>query len=609
MTKKKVLSVAVADFYRDREILKTIKKRGSEFLIIPENYHTLLELSESNLRFYYKEPIGDIRQLETTVSRVNLLKNEWSTNSYLANVFAFDGENFASFLKHRMTAFLGRSIVNYEIIKGLLKNRQIKKLYLFKNPQRSISGSIAVHESLMDISLWVLLKIKGIKINKVFLRIKLFAEDKNKARFAIGSILKVKSLIISLVDKFLTRAKIPEKKMKVLFVIPGNHIELVIPVLKKLERKKIEYLLVSYNLLNKHKILLLRNNIKFLKSNDFYSVDIRKESEIITNKMRSRWQKIKKTYDISWGKGLIKKFFRETISHKVENVLNHEIGEVIRDYLVAKHIIREYKPKLLISTTDPDVRVLPYIRVAKRAGIRSITIQHGAFVNPYSVDFESDRMLAWGAYYKKWFVQNLSKNPLYIDICGSLEYDKYHRKETSLEFKKAKIETVLILTSFYYLKDIEFEKDLASMIEKLNKAGFKKILIRTHPYQRLYFIENLARSSNLVEIANKSTLEEVLDKADLVISNDTTAGVNAIIAGKEVIYWPFFIKEYLPFGKFRSAFVGHSVKEVIQIVKRMQNNKIDRTIVSRARFIKQVCFKLDGKAFVRIAKKISAEVD
>jgi len=126
VTRKNALSITVADFYRDREILKTIKKRGSEFLIIPENYLTLLELSGSNLRFYYKEPIVNIRQLETTISRVNLLKKEWSTNSYLADVFAFDGENFASFLKHRMTAFLGRSLVNYEIIKGLLKNRQIK---------------------------------------------------------------------------------------------------------------------------------------------------------------------------------------------------------------------------------------------------------------------------------------------------------------------------------------------------------------------------------------------------------------------------------------------------------------------------------------------------
>ena len=381
----------------------------------------------------------------------------------------------------------------------------------------------------------------------------------------------------------------------------------MIPVLKELERKKIEYLLVSYNLLNKHKILLLKNNIKFLKSNDFYSVDIRKESEIITNKMRSRWQKIKKPYDISWGKGLIKKFFRETISHKVENVLNHEIEEVIRDYLVAKQIISEYKPKLLISTTDPDTRVLSYIRMAKRAGIRSITIQHGAFVNPYSVDFESDKMLVWGPYYKKWFIQNLSKTPNQLEICGSLEYDNFYTRKTSS--KRTRTQTVLILASFYYLKAIEFEKDLASMIEKLNKAGFMKILIRTHPYQRLYFIENLARSSNFVEIANKSILEEVLDKADLVISNDTTAGVSAIIAGKEIIYWPFFKKEYLPFGKFRSAFVGHNVKEVIQIVKRMQNNKIDRTIVSRAKFIKQVCFKLDGKASVRIAKKISAEVN
>lgn len=606
MTRKNALSIAVADFYKDREILETIKRRGSEFLIIPENYHTLLKLSESNLKFYYKEPIGNIRQLEITTSRINLLKEEWSTNSYLADVFAFDGENFAYFLKQRMTAFLGRSLVNYEIIKGLFKNRQIKELYLFKNPQSSISGSFAIHESLLDISFWIFLKIKGIKINKVFLRIKLFAEDKIGARFVIGSILKVKSLIISLVDKFLTRAKIPGNKIKVLFVIPGNHIKLVIPVFKELEREKIEYLLVSYNLLNKHKILLLKNNIKFLKSKDFYSVDIWKESEIIAHKMRSRWHKIKKTYDISWGKGLIKKFFRETISYKVENVLNHEIGEVIRDYLVAKHIIREYKPKLLISTTDPDARVLPYIRVAKRAGIRSITIQHGAFLYPYSVDFESDKMLAWGPYYKKWFIQNLSKKPAQIEVCGSLEFDKSYKRKAF--HNRNKIETVLILSSFYYLKPIEFENDLANLIENLSRMGFKKILIRTHPYQKLYFIENLANHSEVVEMANSGSVDDILSKADLVISTDTTAVVNAIISGRIVIYWPFYKKEYLPIRKFRAALTALSIKEIIQIVNKIRNNKIDKNSLSKNKFIKQVCFKLDGKAFVRIAKKISAEV-
>jgi len=601
MTKKRGLSAVIVGNIDDLKRLgNPAKAKKSNHLFLPENYETLKDLDKLGLPFYFFDPIENPKSLNLLIKRINSLKNSWSTNSLISEVFEYDGENMALYLSQRLTSFFGRSLVNFEILKNLLVGKHVYEVVTFGDFNRQLSGTVAMHQNLLDVSAEVLFKIKKKRVRSFT---KKGADGQNPLNNTLGKLLNLA------LNKFIYKAGSLLRNVKVLFVLPTNHLNLMLPVVKELERRRVNYLIVSHNLSAAQKLHLFRNSINFSTPGNFYQRGQKQETEETVKVIRKRWHASKTDFSISRDKGLLGEYINKLVVHKVDNILNFEVKHIIADYLSAKRIISLFKPKLLITTTDPDTRILPYIKIAKKNKIPSVTIQHGAYSNPNSMNFQSDKMVVWGKYYKDWFIKNVSKRSNQFIAGGSLTFDHFPKRPILSKGEEKKIKSVLILVSYYYLRDIAFEKDLSILIDELRQMRIDKIFIRTHPHQKISYIENLAHESNNIQIVNKENLDSLIQKANLVISCDTTAGINAIIASKDVIYWHFFGVEYIPLAEYGTAEEARSVDEIIHIIKKRERKSVHEKRVARNKFVEQVLHALDGKSYKRISQFILKEVE
>src|SRR3989344_8761220 len=168
-----------------------------------------------------------------------------------------------------------------------------------------------------------------------------------------------------ILHKLLGRKKIILRNdLDVLIVIPGDHAVKIRYLFAQLKYRHINFLLVIHNLTLKDRLLLLRDNIPFIQIDEL---------------------------------GTRKIFFKEA-----RLKFNGKFGKN-QNNKRALALIEELSPKILLTTTDPDPKILPFIKVAKKMNIKTITIQHGAYEPPIEANYKSEIALAWGNYYITWF--------------------------------------------------------------------------------------------------------------------------------------------------------------------------------------------------------------
>ena len=222
----------------------------------------------------------------------------------------------------------------------------------------------------------------------------------------------------TLVNKMLNlKRNSASRDLDLLFVMPGAHAVKFLTLFKIIRSKKISYLLAIHNLSLFHRFLLLINRAPLIKIGEMS----------ITN-------------------GNPKK---------------------INNYKISKYLLNTLHPKLLITSTDPEKKTLPFIEQAKLNNIKTITIQHGAYSTIKGADFKSEIALIWGSYYKTWFVNKLNKNPKRLFIIGSPFFDKCNIKQCEHVSKNINQVRVLILLTFYRDLKKDLDKELLILIQHL----------------------------------------------------------------------------------------------------------------------------------------------
>jgi len=394
----------------------------------------------------------------------------------------------------------------------------------------------------------------------------------------------------------------------VIFVLPAQHSVKLFPLFKELNKKKIKYSLVLHDLDLKTLVLLYTNFIPFIERRALMS----KSDHLIRKplkRMQSMWNKSRDKFRVIESREYKQTVLRDALILGINFFLKGELSQIARDVLATKFIITNFKPKLIVTTTDPDTKVLPYIYKAKETGIKTITLQHGAYASCVNVDFKSDTNLVWGNYYMNWFKEKLGKKSNQFVITGSTFYDNFRLKKLKKINKQLKELSVLILLeNVYFLKE-KFETELKKIIGYVLSEGIQKIYIRPHPWQDISFITNAFKNSFEVSIIidNSNNLNRSINKNDLVITMDTSAGFNALILGKKLIYWDFFGKENLPF-RMGGVPVAKSPEEIRDFMIKIINNKFKSFEGKRKKLLKDIFYKLDGRSSQRVVNFLESEL-
>ena len=170
------------------------------------------------------------------------------------------------------------------------------------------------------------------------------------------------------------------------------------------------------------------------------------------------------------------------------------------------------------------------------------------------------------------------------------------------------LSVLILLENVYFLKE-KFETELKKIIGYVLSEGIQKIYIRPHPWQDISFITNAFKNSFEVSIIidNSNNLNRSINKNDLVITMDTSAGFNALILGKKLIYWDFFGKENLPF-RMGGVPVAKSPEEIRDFMIKIINNKFKSFEGKRKKLLKDIFYKLDGRSSQRVVNFLESEL-
>ena len=573
----------------------TFKKRLSKTKLVATNLSAKISLEENNLKYADLSGLKNYKDVNKIIKLSDELSEKLATNLSLSKVFEIEKTNLLTLLPNHLRYFYWRILELYSIITNLLRSCNKKKLIIFeKNINKSINSPLNADFS----SLTALMLSRTDPTFELQVLNTMTANNKSIYKYLLSII----RLAYKFVDK--TRAFSLSKKYEVLLVLPAMHALKLVGLFKHLQEKKITYLLLTYNLTTREKMELLSRGINFVEKKALIDRKTISESKKYDFLIKKRWSHLElHPFFNNLNNKRLNQYVNKITKYKIKMMLDtFFFKNLIEDVLISKKILNR-KVKVLITTTDPDTKILPFIERAKTLGVKTVTIQHGAYANVNTVNYASDTLIAWGNYYKEWFKKKLKKDGKKIIVCGSPFFDDMTLKPFIASVEKS--QPVLILTTNPGFNYIKFFEDLKTITIGLSRIGIKKIYVRPHPWQGLEmaikYLNDISKSE--IFLALKRDLNYYLNQSGIVITMDTTAGFDALIKGKALIYWDHAGDKQLP---FQSAGISLASRpnDVVNLAREIIKGDIKFDNDKRNVLIGKIFYSLDGQANKRIAQFI-----
>jgi len=372
-----------------------------------------------------------------------------------------------------------------------------------------------------------------------------------------------------------------QNECDLLILATPRHLIQMESTINEIKRRGINLTILTYNVTLALKGELDKNFSVYLEKERLIDSRIRKD-------VRKTQKELKR--DKPWNKFAANKYKKHSlilnyIKWKIQDIAKNETSEIFTDIELAQKVLLQLRPKALLTTTDPDSRILPYIDKARESGIKTICLQHGAFYGKDSPAIYpvSDFFIVWSEISKNWLKRSDYFKHLKI-LVGNSPFHHYvkipkkissHKQLTILYLatKQPTVDKGLVL---YYLK---------TLFETLSKVDINfKLNVRVHPYQDKtnlgYLMENFTHE---VGFANDCSLDEAIAKSDLVIYENTTAGFDAMLQGKPTIYFnPYTGEDFYNVGAYGASLLilnerdlSERLPEFIRAKKEWQKMAID----------------------------------
>ncbi len=222
--------------------------------------------------------------------------------------------------------------------------------------------------------------------------------------------------------------------------------------------------------------------------------------------------------------------------HKMLKELENDLISVRPDYIV------------LSGDFTPIQRAI--VLVSKRLGIPTLEIQHGIYnsYHPLVTGIVADYVLVWGKYFKDLYLDKGCKTAEKVYILG---YPYQTKKKETISRKKGKHIVCYLGTDFerYDKKLLGVKLNTVRGLLKICEGAGFEFIYRPHPHEDTSF---LRESMPNLKISNKKEkLEEAFEKADIFISFNSTALIQASMAGKicfQLMDFPVYVDNFESLG-------------------------------------------------------------
>jgi hypothetical protein len=309
-----------------------------------------------------------------------------------------------------------------------------------------------------------------------------------------------------------------------------------------------------------------------------------------------------------------------------KNVFNRffraDLPLLVPQAVVAKHILENHRPALVISTDVADPRTRVYTLLCRQMDIPCMEIQFG-LAGAEGIEwrfFSADIVAALGDTSKKAMLKHgiLAEK---IIITGSPRHDcLINVSDAEVKSMRVKLgvpnaSVMVLLASAYQLHNYDGYTNpelLSSMklavFEAADKTQGICLVVKPHPLEDVRETLALAeRYKNIKFVSQKSDIRELTRICDAFVSFGSTATADALISGKLVIcpVFPGWIWSDL-FMNTGATLVPNSASEILETFRLLSNGAHKSVMAklepARQNFLAHWIYRADGLAAARVTE-------
>jgi hypothetical protein len=299
------------------------------------------------------------------------------------------------------------------------------------------------------------------------------------------------------------------------------------------------------------------------------------------------------------------------------SLLQNQIIQQMQHIKQVEFDLAAVKPHAILVYADNHYPLQEYVLVARREGIPSIMIQHGLDCDQYCYnEAYADHIAVWGESRLKRYQKDSTWQPDKIVVTGNPQYDHFRFPEqlnTNGEYwlwaTRPHSSEKCYLPSRNPYEAIEIFKALLLALQQFPSS---RLIIKPHQLDNLEIYREYIATHHLqgqVEITN-SHIQPLIDGARLVISEDSTVGLEAMFFGKIVIHAHFAKSPpVIPFVEYRAVLPAYSPEMLLDsLYHAVHLTQISQEIMLQGqhRFLKDYAGSCDGQAHQQFSSFVSS---
>ncbi|MDD5129528.1 MAG: CDP-glycerol glycerophosphotransferase family protein [Candidatus Omnitrophica bacterium] len=298
-----------------------------------------------------------------------------------------------------------------------------------------------------------------------------------------------------------------------------------------------------------------------------------------------------------------------------------ELRRLIPMYAVAKHILEEHKPALIVSADDADQRHRIFSLLARKKGIPALLVQQGLCHKDYPewLFFSHTMVAAMGQASADDMISQ-GVPPEKIMVTGNPGFDQFSFIEPeAVAFLRKRLgvldneKMVLFACQPYYVGVFNTPQIRSQMIEAIAQAAGSlkniKLVVKPHPADNVRQLKKLLdKSPQAVMVDRKMDISPLIKACDVLVTFFSTAALQALYAGKPVINVEFPDSSgnniYSESGATR---VARSTGEIIKCLQDLIQYRVEDPgyETNRQLFLRKMLHFPDGLASERVLKVVA----
>lgn len=335
----------------------------------------------------------------------------------------------------------------------------------------------------------------------------------------------------------------------------------------------------------------------------FYSpkmeTEVRRLARAVSGRLDSARKEIKKNIERCCSS--MTGFADEFISR-----IKRDIPQAIREILSIERAFEKLTPETVVMASDAHRISRMTAIIARRMGISTTVIQHGAPIWKYGyVPVYADRMAVWGDESREWFKKNGVPSGKLV-VTGCPRYDNLR----FAELENAPPEPALYLMTNPI--DKELNRKILETFAGVPVKGFREVAVKVHPSEKdLSLYEDVLKETN-IRVIRDTNIKELVRPCDIIVVGNSTAGIDALAAGCVLVNLELEgLPNSIPYEKYGVAITTdfNGLKEAVKEAFRLREGPGLQDHQQKCRnFIRSYLCELDGRSTDRVVSLIKAQL-